>query len=176
MLLWVSCNPDASLVGKTTWPPMVTVFHVRTCQILVHVGYNTRVTVSLGYLSQCDGEDKFKFPSSCHCTYAQFWSSHPWIRDEHRTLSELSIVYALILENKYRHVKWGLGVTLSPSLNIVYTRPHVEMSSNLLVGVKGILIIWHTKLGGMRCTCEPIGKHVHTSVTAGTVKQRIAGP
>ena len=29
---------------------MVTVFHVRTCQILVHVGDNTRVTVSLGYL------------------------------------------------------------------------------------------------------------------------------
>ena len=58
----------------------------------------------------------------------------------------------------------------------MYTRTHVEMSSNLLVGVKGILIIRHTTLGGMKCTCEPIGKHVHTSVTAGTVKQRIAGP
>ena len=26
-----------------------------TCQILVHVGNNTRMTVSQGYLSQCDG-------------------------------------------------------------------------------------------------------------------------
>ena len=31
----------------------------------------------------------------------------------------------------------------------VHTRPHVEMSSKLLKGVKGILIIWHTKIGGM---------------------------
>ena len=155
---------------------MVTVFHVRTCQLLVHVNYNTIVTVSLGYLSQCDGEGEFKFPSSYHCTYARFWSSHPWIRDEHRTLSELSIVYTLVRENKYKQVKSGLGVILSPSLNIMYTRPHVDMSSNLLVGVKGILIIRHTALGGMKCNCEPIGKTVHTSVTAGTVKQRIAGP
>ena len=51
---------------------MVTVFRVRTCQLLVHVAYNTMVTVSLGYLSQCYGKDEFKFPSSCHCTYAQF--------------------------------------------------------------------------------------------------------
>ena len=36
---------------------------------------------------------------------------------------------------------WGLGVVLNPSLNIVYTRPQVEMSSTLLVGVKKILII-----------------------------------
>ena len=101
-------------------------------------------------------EDLFQFPLSCHCTYGQFWASHHWVRDAHGTLSKLSEVYALILDNKYRHVKWGLGVALNPSLNIVYTRPQVEMSSNLLVGVKGILIIRHTKLRGMSCTCEPM--------------------
>ena len=51
---------------------------------------------------------------------------------------------------------WGLGVVLNPSLNIVYTRPQVEMSSTLLVGVKRILIIRNTKLRVMSCTCEPM--------------------
>ena len=42
---------------------MVAVFHVRTCQILVHVGYNTMMSVSLGYLSQCDGRmDSSSYP------------------------------------------------------------------------------------------------------------------
>ena len=45
---------------------MVIVFQVRTCQIVVHVGYDNTMTVSLGYLSQCDGEDEFKFLSRCN--------------------------------------------------------------------------------------------------------------
>ena len=45
---------------------MVGVLQVRTCQKLVHVGYDTMMTVSLGYLSLCDGEDGFKFLSRCH--------------------------------------------------------------------------------------------------------------
>ena len=45
---------------------MVIVCQVRTCQILVHVGYDTLMTVVLGYLSQCDGEDEFTFLYRCH--------------------------------------------------------------------------------------------------------------
>ena len=45
---------------------MVGVRQVRTCQTLGHVGCDTIMTVSLGYLILCDGEDGFKFLSRCH--------------------------------------------------------------------------------------------------------------
>ena len=84
-------------------------------------------------------------------------SSHPVITVP--TLDSDLHTLELVRENKYKQVKCGLGVILSPSLNIMYTRPHVDMSSNLLVGVKRILIIRHTTLGGMKCNCEPLGKN-----------------
>ena len=69
-----------------------------------------------------------------------------------------------------------VGGNPKPVLDIMYTRPHVEMSSNLLVGVKGILIIRHTKLRGMSCTCEPMETMYILQSPNGTVKQRISGP
>ena len=58
-------------------------------------------------------------------------------------------MYELILENKYRQVKCGLGVILSPSWTF-HILTFIGLSSNLLVGGQGILLVRHDSLGGMK--------------------------